>query len=106
MQNVTNWFLLGVHLKIEQPVLKKISADYGREGTERCKLEMINCWKRHDPTANWQKLKRALRNRNYDLTTAQTDGDELYYTFEPLSKQESTPGKLKFLISLVLEFLA
>ena len=92
MQNVTNWFLLGTYLKLEQPVLKKISADYGREGTERCKLEMIACWKRQDPAANWQKLKQALRSRNYDLAKSQTDGDDTYYTFEPLPYQQDQLG--------------
>ena len=92
MHDVTNWFLLGTYLKIEQPVLKKIYADYGHEGTERCKLEMIACWKRQDPTANWQKLKQVLRSRNYNLPKSQIDGDDTYTNFEPLNQQDQLGG--------------
>ena len=77
LQNVTNWFLLGTYLNIEQHDLKKIQLQYSHDGIDRCKLEMVKCWRRNDPTANWQKLRQALQSRNYDLTKSQkADGKE------------------------------
>ena len=74
IRNVTNWFLLGIHLHMEQHDLRKIEVQYHYD-IDRCKLEMISCWRRNDPTANWQKLRQALRSRNYDLTKSHKADD-------------------------------
>ena len=92
LQSVTNWFLLGTYLHIKQHDLRKIEVQYSHD-IDRCKLEMISCWRRNDPTANWQKLKQALRSRNYDLTKSQrADDEDEYYSLPDQEHKNNQSG--------------
>ena len=85
LNHVTNWFMLGIHLGVKRHKLKQIEVQHPRD-IERCKLEMVFCWKQSDPTASWPKLKEALRERNYSImdqsTVIEADGQKGYHKFD------------------------
>ena len=87
LHNVTNWFVLGIHLGVKRHKLKQIEVQHPRD-IERCKLEMVVCWRQSDPTASWPKLKEALRKRNYSImdqsTVIEADGQKGYHKFDPV----------------------
>ena len=116
LHKVTNWFLLGIHLGVKHHTLKQIEVQHPRD-IERCKLEMVACWRQSDPTASWLKLNQALRRRNYSIvkqptemegddestyyntshiTTVQTQNDDEYINLIPIGPEQTTDdeGKL------------
>ena len=93
LNNVTNWFLLGIHLGVKRHKLKQIEVQHPRD-IERCKLEMVVCWRQSDPTASWPKLKEALRKRNYSIimdqsTVIEAVSQKGYHKFDPVLVQTS-----------------
>ena len=41
---VTDWFCLGVFLKMPSKVLKDIERRFSDEGLQRCKIELFSSW--------------------------------------------------------------
>ena len=86
LNNVTNWFMLGIHLGVKRHKLKQIEVQHPRD-IERCKLEMVVCWRQSDSTASWPKLKEALRKRNYSIVEqpgeTEEDDKSTYYNTIP-----------------------
>ena len=58
-KEVRSWYSLGIQLGIGTFDLKRLEMNYGGD-TERCKIEVIDFWLRHDPEATWNKLARAV----------------------------------------------
>ena len=58
LKEVTEVYLLGVHLGISAEVLNKIEADYKR--TDRRKLKVITYWKRNYLDCSWENLASAV----------------------------------------------
>ena len=92
LNNVTNWFVLGIHLGVKRHKLKQIEVQHPQD-IERCKLEMVALWRQSDPTASWPKLKEALRKCNYSImdqsTVIETVGQKGYHKFDPVLVQTS-----------------
>lgn len=57
---VSNWFELGLYLRVDPDALKQIEADYPHS-TVRRKSEVLHHWLNNDPDASWEKLVAALR---------------------------------------------
>jgi len=63
LKDVTDWYALGVHLKVPIRELKAIEVDYPQD-VQRRKLETLKVWlKREDnnPFNLWKKMVEALR---------------------------------------------
>ena len=56
---MTDWFCLGIYLKISSSKLKVIEKNYRREGPVRCKVEMLVFWLNQQPR-NWSEVVEAL----------------------------------------------
>ena len=57
LQNVTDWFTLGVWLEVPTPLLKAIREDH--TDTDQCRLEMRFAWSKQEvPT--WPRVVHAL----------------------------------------------
>ena len=54
-----DWFCLGVFLSVSPSKLKAIQKNFGMEGPERCKIEMLIFW-RDQKARNWAELVQAL----------------------------------------------
>ena len=50
-----------MQLGIETDCLKNIEMNYIQD-SERCKIEVIEFWFRHDPEATWSKLAQAVED--------------------------------------------
>ena len=66
LKDVTDWYTLGIHLKLNPSALARIQNDF-RDG-QRAKLEMLKFWLEQDPgstvpgsAATWKVLVKALR---------------------------------------------
>ena len=60
LDNVTSqWFSLGVQLKVPYKNLKVISSDH-RGDARRCMVEMIQCWLKNSLDAKWSTIILAL----------------------------------------------
>lgn len=60
-KEVRSWYILGIQLDIDSSDLKRIEKDC-RGDPERCKIEAIDFWLRHDPEPTWSKLARAVED--------------------------------------------
>lgn len=58
LSSVSDWFMLGVYLKLEVSELRKVQAQFN--SVERCKLEMFDIWLRTCPNASWELVASAL----------------------------------------------
>ena len=57
LQNVTDWFTLGVGLEVPTPLLKAIREDH--TDTDQCRREMLFAWSKQEvPT--WPRVVHAL----------------------------------------------
>ena len=59
LKEVTEWFRLGIFLGLKSHDLKKIESKHHGD-IERCKLEMLEFWKKNDQKASLKKLTDAL----------------------------------------------
>ena len=59
LEDVTEWFRLGLFLGLKHHHLKKIESQHHGH-IEHCKIEMIEFWKKKDPKASLKKLTDAL----------------------------------------------
>ena len=64
--DVIDWFDLGISLGLKPHNLKKIESQY-RGNIERCKIEMLEFWKKKDKKASLQKLTDALEKIDHHI---------------------------------------
>ena len=57
---VTDWYALGVFLKMSSEELKDIERRLSGEGIRRCKIELFTCWMKRYPNASWTEIALAL----------------------------------------------
>ena len=57
---VTDWYMLGVYLKMPRDTLTDIEKRLSTHGVKRCKTEMFDLWTRRTPGASWEQIKVAL----------------------------------------------
>lgn len=65
VQDETNWFDLGLVLRLAQPQLKEIRQNY-RENVSDCRREMLSSWLRKEPKVthpSWKTLTEALQTK-------------------------------------------
>lgn len=63
LKNVTDWHVLGVHLKVPIQELKAIEVNYPQD-VQRRKLETLKVWLKREgnnPFNLWKKMAEALR---------------------------------------------
>ena len=48
---VTDWYMLGVYLKLPRDKLTEIERQFTGHGARRCKLEMFDLWMKLNPDA-------------------------------------------------------
>ena len=65
---VTDWFSLGVFLKMPSKVLKDIERRFSDEGLQRCKIELFSSWVERDLDASWEQIALALEKCNQNAT--------------------------------------
>ena len=65
---VTDWFSLGVFLKMPSKVLKDIERRFSDEGLQRCKIELFSSWVERDLDASWDQIALALEKCNQNAT--------------------------------------
>ena len=56
----TDWYMLGVYLKMPRGILDDIEKRLSTHGVKRCKMEMFDLWTRKTPGASWEQIKVAL----------------------------------------------
>ena len=56
----TDWYLLGVFMKIPPKDLSLIEKQYSSGGSARCKAELFNVWMKRTPNASWELIAAAL----------------------------------------------
>ena len=56
----TDWYMLGVYLKMPRGILDDIEKRLSTNGVKRCKMEMFDLWTRKTPGASWEQIKVAL----------------------------------------------
>ena len=59
IDNVSDWSLLGLYLKIPKYKLKEIEKQYNND-TSHCKVEMLDLWLQRECTPSWMLLAEAL----------------------------------------------
>ena len=64
----TQWYDLGLQLRLSPPTLDTIAADY--ETSDDCKRTMLRKWLQSDPEANWESLAVALTLTGHETTAA------------------------------------
>ena len=68
---VTDWYTLGVYLKMPSEVLQDIERRLSREGLKRCKIELFNSWMNRYPSASWAEIAQALEKCDENTTADQ-----------------------------------
>ena len=63
-KTLTDWYTLGVFLKMPNEELKDIDRRLSREGLQRCKIELFNSWMKRYPNASWAEMANALEKCN------------------------------------------
>ena len=59
-KKVTDWYMLGLYLKMESEDLKDIEQKYSSEGLKRYKIELFSLWTKRNPNASWAQITMAL----------------------------------------------
>ncbi len=59
LRDVVEWESLSVQLHLGREY-EKINADYGYQGTDRCKLELFNTWLKRGTNGTWEHIAAAL----------------------------------------------
>ena len=68
---VTDWFMLGVYLKMPSEELQDIEGRCSRDGIKRCKAELFTSWMKRYPNASWADVARALGECDENTTAEQ-----------------------------------
>ena len=56
----TEWYTLGVYLKLSKGDLDDIEKKLCSQGSKRCKIELFNLWMKTNHDASWEQLALAL----------------------------------------------
>ena len=59
---ITDWYMLGMYLKLPRGRLTEIEIQFREHGPRRCKLEMFDLWMNLNPDASWELIALALEN--------------------------------------------
>ena len=57
---LTDWYTLGVFLKMPSEDLKDIENRFSTAGLKRCKIELFSLWLQRNPNASWDQIALAL----------------------------------------------
>ena len=57
---LTDWYTLGVFLKMPSEDLKGIENRFSTAGLKRCKIELFSLWLQRNPNASWDQIALAL----------------------------------------------
>ena len=68
LDEVTNWFHLGVYLHIPRQRLIEIESEH--KGLVRCKIALFDLWLSRNPNASWSILIDALKKMDENSTAA------------------------------------
>ena len=68
---VTDWYTLGVFLKMPSEELQDIEGRCSRDGIKRCKIELFTSWMKRYPNASWADVARALEKCDENTTAEQ-----------------------------------
>ena len=68
---VTDWYTLGVYLKMPSEELQDIEGRCSRDGIKRCKIELFTSWMKRYPNASWAGVARALEKCDENTTADQ-----------------------------------
>ena len=52
----TEWYMLGVYLKLSKGDLDGIEKRLCSQGSKRCKIELFNLWMKTNNDASWEQL--------------------------------------------------
>ena len=56
----TDWYMLGLYMKIPSKDLSLIEKQFSCGGPTRCKAELFNVWMKRTPNASWELIAAAL----------------------------------------------
>lgn len=70
-KQVTDWYSLGIYLGIPTSYLKHIEKNYSSD-TERCRIEVIDCWLHSDPEPTQRNLAQAVEDMGGHADVVQT----------------------------------
>ena len=56
----TEWYTLGVYLKLSKGELDDIEKRLCSQGSKQCKIELFNLWMKTNHNASWEQLALAL----------------------------------------------
>ena len=57
---LTNWYTLGVFLKMPTKDLDDIEKRFSTDGVTRCKIALFTLWLQRNPNASWDQIAQAL----------------------------------------------
>ena len=57
---ITDWYMLGMYLKLPRGRLTEIERQFSGHGARRCKLEMFDLWMNLNPDSSWELIVLAL----------------------------------------------
>ena len=86
LQEVDDWYTLGVALGVPVPRLREIQRSNQAEGVGRWKVDMFEYWLNLNPTASWKDVTRALEQLGHISLAARLKSE--YVLLRPES-----PGK-------------
>ena len=76
LKDVTNWNLLGVHLRVPESRLTEIETRYYQsQGLDRCKKEVLGAWLKTTPGASWKELVGALRQMDEEVLATRLENE-------------------------------
>ena len=73
----SDWFLLGIALKVPRSKLREIEVSYPHEEASRWMIEMLQYWLDSTPTACWDQVASALKQ--IDMITLASKIRETYH---------------------------
>ena len=106
LEDVTDWYTLGIHLKMKVSTLDRIRDDF-RNG-RHAKEEMLKYWLEQDPgstvfgsEATWKALVQALRDMDENRAAKIIEDDVSH----PLLLDASVPSYLSILVFILYYFV-
>jgi len=61
LSTVSDWYQLGIKLRVPDYKLDEIQRSYPTEGCSRWKVEALSFWLRSTPNSSWRSVVRALQ---------------------------------------------
>ena len=62
---LTDWYTLGVFLKMPSENLDDIEKRFSTAGLKRCKIALFNLWLQRNPNASWDQIALALEKFSF-----------------------------------------